>query len=77
MAIITAAKNNGGKDTPKKEDMNKLCKHPGAGGYKTTESNHESDSGSTDAQLSSTTSSLYSAAVSNSGKGGDKALQNR
>lgn len=76
MAIITSAKANTGKDTPKKDDMNKLCKHPG-GGYKTTESNHESDSGSTDADLSSTAGSLYSAAAANSGKGGDKAIQNR
>lgn len=77
VAIVKAAKANVGKDTPKMEEMNKVGKRKDSSAYKVTATGRECDSGTTDAELSSKAGSIYSGAVSNSGMGGDKALQNR
>jgi hypothetical protein len=74
---IEAAKAQTGRDTIKGESMNKLEKNRDS--YKVTATGHSSDSGTTDSELDSAASSLYSRAAANSGgrKNSDPAIQDR
>ena len=73
---ISAAQDAHGHESVKGSDENRLQKRPGS--YKVTETGHERDSGTTDAELAGAAESLYDRAKRNAGdKMGDHAIQDR